>query len=94
MASVGVVRLARAPGQTGLPAKGSQGPGFPMRDGPGRLLWVVSAALVPVALGALLLLYMDALKGYHQIWPVYAFASVGVACAVVWSCLAAKLFAR
>jgi len=45
-------------------------------------------------LGALVLLYMDALRGYHETWPVYLFASVGVVCAVVWSYLAARLFAR
>ncbi len=58
---------------------------------PGRLLWVVSIALLVLAVAAFLYLYEDALHGYHDVLPVYVFAGVGVACAVVWSYLVAIL---
>jgi len=58
---------------------------------PGRLLWTVSIAmLVPAGLSTLFL-YVDALGGYHDVWPVKVFAVVAVACTLVWSYLAYKL---
>lgn len=45
-----------------------------------------------VAAGAsYLLLRHDALSGYHQLLPVFLFASVGLACAVIWGYIAVKL---
>lgn len=38
-------------------------------------------------------LYRDALNGYHDIMPVYVFASVGLACTFVWAYLIAKMLA-
>lgn len=35
----------------------------------------------------------DALNGYHDIMPVYVFASVGLACTFVWAYLIAKMLA-
>lgn len=56
-----------------------------------RLLWVVSLALLPVAIIAFLYLENDAAHGYHQVLPVYVFAGVAVLCAAVWSSLVSKI---
>ena len=56
--------------------------------------------VVMLALGIILLaavgfsshyLYRDALGGYHEVAPVYVFASVGMACAAVWAYVIAKV---
>lgn len=91
LASTYFVRLSRLHTRAGLAAGGNQRLGLETQSGPGRLLWVVSLALLPAAIGAYFLLYVDALHGSHEVWPVYLFAGVGVVCAVVWSLLAAKL---
>jgi hypothetical protein len=36
-------------------------------------------------------LYRDALDGYHEVAPVYVFASVGIACTAVWAYAIAKI---
>jgi len=64
---------------------------FKTSNGPGRLLWVVSIALLLLAGASYLNLYRDALNGYHEVAPVYIFAGVGVLCAVVWSYLASRI---
>lgn len=59
---------------------------------PGRPLWIVSLVLVPVAAISLACLYEDAVHGHQQLWPVYFFAGVTMACALCWSALVARLF--
>jgi hypothetical protein len=59
--------------------------------GPGRLAWAVGIALVPAAGISYLYLYNDAIHGYHAALPVYVFAGVGLACAIVWAYLVAKM---
>ena len=51
----------------------------------------VGAALLLLWGGASLLLYWDARHGYQEGWPVYLFAGVALACAVVWSYLVANV---
>jgi hypothetical protein len=60
--------------------------------GPGRLLWIISLALVPLLAAAFFLLHIDAVNGGHEAWPADVFGGVGLACAVVWGYLVAKLF--
>jgi len=43
---------------------------------PGPVLWTVAIALIAVTVIAFHYLYLDALHGYHQVLPVYAFAGV------------------
>lgn len=59
--------------------------------GSGRLAWAIGIALVPAAGMSYLYLYHDAIHGYHEALPVYVFAGVGLACAVVWAYLVAKM---
>lgn len=59
--------------------------------GPGRLAWAIGIALVPTAGMSYLYLYHDAIHGYHETLPVYLFAGVGLACAIVWAYLVAKM---
>jgi hypothetical protein len=58
-------------------------------EGPGRWLWFVSLALVPVLGAAFFLMHIDFANGGHEAWPVYLFAGIALACAIVWSYLAA-----
>lgn len=57
--------------------------------GPGRWLWFVSLALVPVLGAAFFLMRIDFANGGHEAWPVYLCGGVALACAIVWSYLAA-----
>jgi hypothetical protein len=59
--------------------------------GPGRLAWAIGIALVPATGMSYLYLYNDAIHGYHEALPVYVFAGVGLACAIVWAYLVAKM---
>jgi hypothetical protein len=59
--------------------------------GPGRLAWAIGIAFVPAAGMSYLYLYHDAIHGYHEALPVYVFAGVGLACAIVWAYLVAKM---
>jgi hypothetical protein len=58
-------------------------------EGPGTWLLYVSLALVPMLGAAFFLMHIDFANGGHEAWPVYLFAGVAFACAIVWSCLAA-----
>ena len=65
-----------------------------LAKGPGRVLWGVSIALVPLLGISWLLLNRDAVNGGHEVWPVDVFAGVGLVCTLVWSFLAAKIVGR
>jgi len=60
-------------------------------DRPGPILWTVAIALTLATAIALHFLYRDALHGYHQVLPVYAFAAVALICGSVWAALLARL---
>jgi len=88
LASVQLVRMSRA-----------QTPSFGRLDlagnnGPGRVMWAVAIGLLVLAAVSLWFLYTDALHGARTVWPVYLFAGVGLACAGVWSYIAAQLVSR
>jgi len=61
------------------------------KKGPGRLMWILGVVLLLLAGASFLYLYQDALHGYQEALPVYVFAGVGLACAIVWSYLISKL---
>ncbi len=61
---------------------------------PSPVMWTVGIGALVVAVGAFLFLYRDALEGYQEIWPVYAFAGVGLVCALIWGYLMAKLIQK
>lgn len=56
-----------------------------------RSIWIVSLILVPILGLSFFCLYMDAIHGYHQRWPVYLFAATTVCSALCWSYLLSKL---
>jgi hypothetical protein len=58
---------------------------------PGPLMWIVSAALVPLVGASYLLLRSDAVRGGTEVWPVYLFAGVMVIAMLFWSALVARL---
>jgi hypothetical protein len=57
----------------------------------GTIWWIAGVGCLLAAGAAYFYLYSDALNGYHQVLPVYVFAGVGLACAVVWGYIAVKL---
>lgn len=52
---------------------------------PARWLWILSIALLFLAGVSLLSLYIDALNGGQEVWPLYMFSGVVALGAVVWS---------
>jgi hypothetical protein len=56
-----------------------------------RLMWIIGAALVPVAGASLFYLYQAGLNGSRDTLPAYIFAGVAVICTVVWSYLVSRL---
>jgi len=53
---------------------------------------MVSIALLPAAGMSYLHLHNDAIHGAQEIFPVYVFAGIGLACILAWSYLIAKIF--
>jgi hypothetical protein len=89
LVSVYLVRISNSPSRS-VPGLGGE-LAFKTAKSPNRLLWIVSALLVPVSIGAVIYLLNDAAHGYHETLPVYVFAGVAVVCAAVWSSLVSTL---
>jgi FtsH-binding integral membrane protein len=92
MASVYLVRISNVHNGSSLPEARGPGGNFKTEKSPGRILWVVSLVLVPLLVASGFLLHIDAVNGGRETWPVDLFAGVGLACAIVWGYLAAKIF--
>jgi len=92
VASVYLVRISHVHDRSGFPEASGQRTDPKIAKSPGRLLWIVSLILVPLLGASLFLLHMDAVNGGHQAWPADVFAGVGLACAIIWGYLAAKIF--
>ena len=92
MGSTYLVRISRVRDRSGLPVASGSGTDLKAPKGQGRLLWIVSLALVPLLSTAFLLMHIDFVTGGHEAWPVYVFAGVALACAIVWSYLGARIF--
>jgi hypothetical protein len=92
MASAYLVRISHVRDRSDLPEAQGRGKDLKRAKGPGRLLWIISLALVLLLGASLFLLYIDAVNGGHEAWPADVFAGVVLACAVVWGYLAAKIF--
>jgi hypothetical protein len=91
MASAYLARISHVHDRLGLPEASGRLKDLKTAKGPGRLLWILSLALVPLLGASAFLLHIDAANGGHKAWPVDVFAGVGLACAGVWGCLAAKI---
>ena len=91
MASTYLVRISRVHDRSNLPEANDRGSDLKTAKGPGRLLWIVSLALVPLLGAALFLMHIDAVNGGHEAWPADVFAGVALVCCVVWSYLGAKI---
>jgi len=92
MVSAYLVRISHVHDRSGLPEASGPRTDFKIAKGPGRLLWIISLALVPLLGAAFFLLHIGAVNGGHEAWPADVFAGVGLACAVVWGFLVAKIF--
>lgn len=91
MASTYLVRISRVHDRSGLPDVSGSRIDLKIAKGPGRLLWIVSLALVPLLGAAYFLMHIDFVNGGQVAWPVDVFAGVALACAIVWSYLGAKI---
>jgi hypothetical protein len=89
MASVHVARISHVHDRLSLPEASGRGK---TARGPGRLLWIVSLALVPLLGASAFVLNMDAIHGGHEAWPVDVFAGVALACAGVWAALVSSYY--
>jgi hypothetical protein len=92
MASAYLVRISHVHDRSDSPEASGRGKNLKTVKSQGRLLWIVSLALVPLLGAAFFLLHIDAVNGGHEAWPADVFAGVVLACAVVWGYLAAKIF--
>jgi len=92
LASAYLIRASKVRDRSALPVASGEIDNPNVTGGPGRLLWIVSASLVPVLVCAWYLLQLDAANGGKEAWPVDVFAGVGLVCAVVWSLLMIKIF--
>lgn len=88
--SVWLVRVSNVHRQQSL----RSGTNVESGKGIGPIWWAAGLGCLLAAGGAYLYLSRDALNGYHQVLPVYIFTVVGLACAVVWGCIAVKLLQR
>lgn len=92
MASTYLVRVSHIHDRSGLPDVGGSRTDLKIAKGPGRLLWIISLALVPLQGAAFYLLHIDAVNGGHDAWPAYVCGGVVLVCAVVWGYLVARIF--
>lgn len=58
---------------------------------PGVLAWVCAVGSTLACLASFGAMYVDAGYGGHWVWPVYAVAATGIACACAWGYIAAKM---
>lgn len=59
-----------------------------------RAMRTMGIVLVPLAAFSFGSLYLDAIHGYHEGWPLYLFFAVALASVVVWPYLFARAFGR
>jgi putative flippase GtrA len=91
LVSVYLVRISHVHARSTANFAADQGADTKAKKVPGRLTWLLGIALLLLTGISYLYLYYDALHGYHEVVPVYLFAGVGLACALVWAYLFAKL---
>jgi len=88
MASTHFVRISRVRARSAFP--GATGRTTELTtEAPARWLWFVSLALIPVLGAAFFLMHIDFANGGHEAWPVYLCGAIALACAIIWSYLAA-----
>jgi hypothetical protein len=91
IASVYLIRISNVRAQPSLAMTSGEAEDSKAGRKGTRLMWIIGAALVPVAGGSFFYLYQDGVHGYHDTLPVYIFAGVAVLCTVVWSYLVSRL---
>jgi hypothetical protein len=91
IASVYLVRTSNVHSPSTVVITSSQGPDSKAKKIGGRLMWIIGAALLPIAVASVFYLQQDARHGYHEVLPVYVFAGVALACAIVWAYLVARM---
>jgi hypothetical protein len=87
LALLGSLKLLNGAKGIGQVSPTQEGSGIPP---PTRTMWLIGAVLALVQVITLYLLYLDAVDGYRQAWPLYAFTATAMVCAGFF----AALFAR
>jgi hypothetical protein len=59
---------------------------------PSRSMWILGLLSAGATLLSFQFLYWDALGGYNQVWPVYAFALVALIATGIWAAIFARWF--
>lgn len=90
-AVIGSTYLVRISNIHASPVISKRDSDFKTVERPGRLLWTISVALIPVLAVAFLYLYKNAIDGGHSALPAYVFAGVTLACTAVWSYLVSRM---
>ena len=91
LVSVYLVRISHVHDRSDFSGTSGRSADIKAAKGPGRLLWIVSLALLPILAASYL--YMDyvAAHGGYTGLPAYLFAGVIVICATVWGYLATRM---
>lgn len=55
-------------------------------------LWISCIVATAALVVSFAFLYRDAIHGYHDVWPVFAFAGSGLVALAVWGFVVAKLW--
>ena len=91
VASTKLVKASNVRAKSSSVTEGDQSPIAPGRKRATWRLWLAGAASLTVFGISYHYLFEDALRGHHQVWPVYTFAGAAVICALVLGYLFARL---
>jgi hypothetical protein len=91
LVSVWLVRVSKVRGRPGNRVAGIEGTKGTTSKRLGVFVWAAGAGSLLAEVASYIYLRNDTLNGYHQVLPVYIFAGVGLACALIWGYIALKL---
>jgi len=89
--SVYLVRISNVYARSSLGVAGKQKADSKDAKRPKPVMWIIGVALLGAVWIAFLALYGDALRGYHEILPVYMFAGAAIVCIAFWSYLISRI---
>ncbi len=89
--SVYLVRISNVHARPSLGVVGELEAESKFAKRPKRMMWIIGVALLAAVGGAFSELYSDALRGYHEVFPVYLFSGAAIVCIAFWSYLISRL---
>jgi hypothetical protein len=91
MASVYLVRISNVSIRSFLGVTNRREVGSKAYKRPKLMMWIIGGALLVAVGAAFVALYGDAIRGYHEILPVYIFSGAAIICISFWSYLISKM---